>query len=125
VTGCPQKQTWWLVASSLLTLFFVYPVAATSNQLSTYSSLAVFSTPCGRWFDPGLVSHWSTLSSYPTIFFSLLTIQAASVREDLSCSSFGSYVCGLWGMKEIRVFPTSAVGQSQTLFLSVVEDYKL
>jgi hypothetical protein len=89
-------------ASSLQTVIFVYPVAAISNQLNTYSFIAVFSTPCGSWLSFGLVSRRSTLISYQTIFFSLLSLQAVPVRHDLSCNSFGLYVCELCAMKEIR-----------------------
>jgi hypothetical protein len=100
-TGCPQKQTWWLEASSLQMPIFVYLVAARFNQLITYSFHVVFSAPCGRWFGLGLTSHRSTLNSYQIIFFSLLSLQAVSERDDISCSWFGSSVCGLCGIKEI------------------------
>jgi hypothetical protein len=84
-TGCPQKQTWWLEASSLQTLIIVYPIVAMLNQLNTYSFRAVFSTLCGRWFGLGLVSHRLTLGGYRIIFFSLHTHQAVSEHGDLSC----------------------------------------
>jgi hypothetical protein len=38
------------------------------------------------------------------------------------------WLCGMKGIRDyskIRVFPTSTVGQSQTIFLLVVEDYEL
>jgi hypothetical protein len=63
-------------------------------------SLEASSVPFGRQL--GLAYHRWILTTWLIIFFSLLIHLVVPERDAPSYSSFGSYVIGLFGMKEIN-----------------------
>jgi hypothetical protein len=80
----------------------VWPVVETWSQLNICFSLAASSVPFGPRLGLGLAYHRWILTTWLVIFFILLIYLVVPDRDAPSYSSFGSYVIGLFGMKEIK-----------------------